>query len=196
MPPTEALHARRDPGIVRQPCRTRAAGGVAAFSATMRTASGTNDGLRSRPGAAFSPARRRAMKRRHQSLTVSRKTPSRTDLSLRHVIGAPQDDLSSLAVGHHDGLCPHSPLQPLHFGPNLHVKDSEPAANLSTLTLFGPELDTFLTSVCFTSKWGSATEMGNASSGSDVVVRFVARGPGERRVFSTIDQYFRQCCAK
>jgi len=103
------------------------AGSVTAFSGAMRTASGGDDGLRTRPGASFSPARRWAMKRRHQSFTISRETPTRTDLSLCHAIGAPQDDLSSLTVVRHDGLCPHSPLQPLHFGPKMQVKDSKSA---------------------------------------------------------------------
>jgi hypothetical protein len=119
------------------------AGSVTAFSGAMRTASGGDDGLRTRPGASFSPARRWAMKRRHQSFTISRETPTRTDMSLCHAIGAPQDDLSSLTVVRHDGLCPHSPLQPLHFGPKMQVKDSKSAKNSSTLTFFRPAIDAF-----------------------------------------------------
>jgi len=71
-----------------------------------------NDGLRPRPGASFKSGK--AFGREAPAPIVHRQpdTPSRTDLSLCHAIGAPQDDLGWLVARAHDGLCPFAAALP------------------------------------------------------------------------------------
>ena len=69
---TPALRA-----IFRQLHRPSVAGGVTAWSSTMRTASGGREGLRPRPAASSNPARRSSKNRRCQWFTVTRDTPTR-----------------------------------------------------------------------------------------------------------------------
>jgi len=113
--------------IVRQLQRARVAGGVTALSNTMRTASGGNDGLRPRPGASSSPARRWARKRWHQSFTVTRDTPSWAAICPCVTPSA----RSPLAVPHRDRRCPHSAFQFLPFGSRQYdlAADDQPLAS-------------------------------------------------------------------
>src|SRR5712671_4838868 len=69
---TPALRA-----IFRQLHRPSVAGGVTAWSSTMRTASGGREGLRPRPAASSNPARRSSKNRWCQWFTVTRDTPTR-----------------------------------------------------------------------------------------------------------------------
>src|SRR5215469_6357107 len=98
---TVAFETPATRAMLRQLHRSSVAGGLTAWSSTMRTDSDDSEGLRPRPAASSNPARRPARKRWHQWLTVTRDTPTRDAIrSLPHPGRAQHDNLGPLPVAH------------------------------------------------------------------------------------------------